>query len=352
MSPTQALGGLSSLLGAAFIISYFIPVVGFVFALLTLSYGWEAESFPAWLVYSFRDNLLIGASFSVFCLWLASVFLLLLNRPILRFLEGYGRINPLWLFIYVERFRLHRLNNKLETTGNELKKIKKECKVLKQQHEKVQSVFEKRLEELENEWIRLNGNRVVRFPSSDKDLLPTPLGNAILAFEGYPLDVYGLSGIQPWTRLFVFIPEHLRQAIDDAKMGMDAWVNTTLLAAVFSLIAVFRYVAYSPQGELALLAALLAVALVFVAYFLAVEAAIIWGHWMKAPFDLYQKELAAALGMRLPSEIALRKDFWQYVSQLMVYKHRPALSCAQKIAQGSKAEEERAEGQEMQGSER
>jgi len=310
---------LPSLLGRDFLIAHFLPMVAFVAAVLAVLEAFGHAELRAAL----DENILSEVSVLLLGVWIAATVLLLVNHDIVRFFEGYGRWNPWHLFAPVERRRFRALRDEIE----DLRRRRAAGDA-----DAVGPAGSER-------FMDLRRRMAERFPHEEPLLLPTALGNTIRAFEAYPAVLYGMDAIHGWPRLVGLVPEHMREAIDDSRTRMDAWLNVLVLSVVF--LPVFAaVVAFGCAGESTAcawsapwwLAPAAAVGLALLAYERAISAAAGWGLWVKAVFDLYQDDLARALGHVLPEEPEQRRLYWTQVSQAMIYRHAASLDRAARTA--------------------
>ena len=118
----------------------------------------------------------------------------MLNRQIIRFLEGYGRLNPLRLFGSIERWRFWRLHARI-----------KELEVQRGELKSPPPRDHSQLADLERRLGELHRLAAERFPTNEEFVLPTALGNTIRAFEAYPWAIYRMDSYLLLNRLsYVF----------------------------------------------------------------------------------------------------------------------------------------------------
>jgi len=183
---------------------------------------------------------------------------------------------------------------------------------------------------------RLNLQLVNDYPPLDQAAMPTRFGNAIRAFESYPLQVYGADGPPVWLRLASVVPEKFAGEVDDARGRVNFLLNLLFILVLFSIAALARAATATPwlavgealrAGEAgglrvhpALIAALAALLLVFPLYAFAINQAKAWGELVKAAFDCYLPDLAKQLGYAVPTTATGRGGFWGEINALIVYR--------------------------------
>jgi hypothetical protein len=306
------LGKLPELLDRIFLVGYFLPALLFTVPSLALldQYGF----LPVFLDLDFGSDFstLINTTVLIVIAWVLGVILLTLNRDIIRVMEGYY-FPPSFSFFEKQRYR------QLIHDSDQAREQAKACQ------EKNGQVSD----ELQARRITLTQRRANMFPD-ESFILPTSFGNVIRAFEVYPRIMYGFDAIPGWSRLLAIIPESYRRLIDDAKSGMDYWVNICALSVVFIgeyLIIVGLanpdrvLVAYWENGWMLVIALVIAV----LAYKAAERSAIEWGDYIKASFDVFLPDLYNKLGFAdLPSEEST-KQHWEQFSKAIIYRSQENL---------------------------
>jgi hypothetical protein len=292
---------LPKLLGRDFAVGFFLPVVLFLFVSDALfgAFGRSAEI----LVFT-QQSPLVDAALVVLVAWIGAILLLSVNYETYRFLEGYGRYNPLGLLAGRERARYGKLQAAIQRNRATRKQLREQGQPIPKA--------------VTDEQTRLYREAADRYPDSESFVLPTSFGNTIRAFEIYSRVMYGLDGIPGWTRLTAVIPADYLAQVDGAKAIVDFWVNVILLAGLFLL----EYAALAVTGR-ALMAPwmpVLAVVVIFLAYQRAQRSAEGWGEVVKASFDVYLPKLLAAMQFRPPDDNAGERELWQKFSQAVLYR--------------------------------
>jgi hypothetical protein len=248
------------------------------------------------------NNLLVGTTAIGLISWMIGILLLGANRSIYRFLEGYGKYNPLKLLLGFEKRQYDRENKKLDDLDAEFNKL--------------QESGEKIPHELRVKRNQLTQRLAERFPDEPGWILPTSFGNIIRAFEVYSRVVYGIEAIQGWNRLLAVIPKDYRELVDDAKSQVDIWVNLGILSVAF----VGQYIGLSIHFK-----SIDAIWLPFVAIFGAVlaasranSAAVQWGELVKSSFDVYLPKLRTELALADYSDD--ERTAWIKFSQMIIYR--------------------------------
>jgi hypothetical protein len=250
----------------------------------------------------------LGVAVSIFILWMGGVTLMALNRPIIRFFEGYGHLNPLRV---LQRGK-QRAFDELAAANAELKEELDAADLSRAQVRPDREIL----------YGKLLYRAAIEFPDQRDLVLPTRFGNRFRAFEVYSRIVYGLENIQGWTRLIAVIPADYRQAIEDDKAQLDFWVNLwfggLLTAALY--VALYFWSGLSCERWIPVVA----LAVAFVAWRLALIAAGEWGNLVMSAFDLFRGDLCKKLGLKMPQTLQEEREMWTLMSQTMVFRHRQA----------------------------
>ena len=293
-------GELPKLLGRNFAIAFLLPVT------LTLILGvliWDSYT-TSDIISWFLSDLVVGTTAAGFVCWLVSVSLLVTNRELYRVLEGYGRLNPIRLFGFLEKARYESLLGAIAAA-----KEKKEA------YRKKGQPLPASLRLLRNQ---LQENLAEGFPDKSELLLPTAFGNTMRAFETYPRAMYGIEGVDGWDRLLGVIPQDYRTLIDDAKSHVDFWINMGFLGTFLYILNIYLMVV---NGNLPAPVLFLAVLLMcLMSPLRARRAAAEWGSMIKSAFDLYLPALREKLEMKVCYSREEEIAEWVAFSQAVVYR--------------------------------
>jgi hypothetical protein len=144
-----------------------------------------------------------------------------------------------------------------------------------------------------------------QFPSREDLILPTAFGNVLRAFEDYSLHLYGFEAIKGWSRLHGAMPKDFRELIGSNQASCDMWVSLWVVSVVLAAESLFML-----PWPFQIIVAGACVSLAWFCVSRAREAAIDWGEWVKAAFDLYLPKLCKQLGYGLPKTADEVKRFW------------------------------------------
>jgi hypothetical protein len=298
-------GELPKIFDRDFVVAFFFPATLFVLASVGLLTDYNI--FPD-LLPLLREDALKGATIIGVLAWAAGVLLLVLNYGIYRLLEGYGNYNPLKL---LRRFQLQR-HELLQKQIAQLTDDVEERKFVGDEVGKSE-IIQRR--------IKVRQQSADWYPREAAYVLPTAFGNAMRAFENYSVDMYGADAIVLWVRLLAVLPADFRQMMNAAKAQTDFWVNLWLigyLLLVENLLLIVRYERFGAWWVAAL-----AAILIIVAPRHAKLAAVAWGDYVKASFDLYLPELREKLKHPVPTTAEEEKRQWNEISRQVLYHMEP-----------------------------
>jgi hypothetical protein len=286
------IGEIPKLFGRGFVIGYLLPATIF---LAYLTFALKLDLFALGPVSGFSVEALGRAGLGVVMIALG---LLLLNRPFVRILEGYYKLNPLRL--------LKPLNEKR---------------------------FQKIARPVDSEWAALEqawqGNRDARpsagfgesaalaassFPHRQELILPTRFGNTYRAYEVYPAVIYGMDAVVLWPRLICLIPPFAQEQLQESRAKLDFHVNMlwlSFLATIITLLPLHDWHLWRSAPP--------AIFLVMLWYLLPASARA-WGISFTSMFDLYRTQLANGLGLALPKTLEEERTMWREVVRFMLYR--------------------------------
>lgn len=224
----------------------------------------------------FAQSITIGQTLGIFIgviflLMIAKIFGSRLAQPLLRFLIGD------WPD-FLTRLRSRQITRHLEKR----KQLKNRWSELARQLEAGEAT---KLEEYATLDTKLSND----FPVEAKHFMPTRLGNIIRAAEEYPLHRYNLEINTVWSRFWLVVSDQTRQELITARRELNARVEVLLWSLLLLVWLVWAW----------WIAVVWIVASVL-AYFSLFDIAYIYGHLLRAAFDLERFNLYEALRWKLP----------------------------------------------------
>ena len=178
---------------------------------------------------------------------------------------------------------------------------------------------------LQRSWLTFlagNGSRsgyqrlYAAFPADPQLLLPTRLGNTLLAAESYASDPerWGIDAVFWWPRLYLILPDGARTQVDDARSGLDQMVVLTGLSGTFAAVAfALGFAGLNPT--VAASCTVGGLALSWLSYRGAVSSAAVYGDLVRACYDLYRGDLLKQLGWAMPARLADERTLWQVLGK-------------------------------------
>jgi hypothetical protein len=302
-----ALGNIPKLFDRNFAVGFFMPagiMLGLVWLILR-AFGQLADWMRFESVDKFLDAAMVAAG-----AWLLAVFLVAINRTVVRTLEGYTFKD--W------QFRGRRLFALLDRRWH--RRFAEEAKPALDHQRDVDlaRTADSALPDARLGHAASLRHAVERYPDEARHLLPTAFGNRYRSIEVYSRVVYGLDAIPAWPRLQALLPERLLERIAESKAQLDFCINILLTGLV--VLFTYGYLAFTmeklPDWWLAI-AGLVAVVL---GYRIAADALHQYGEYVKSAFDLHRGDLADRLGLALPRSPELERAMWTEVSRMMIYR--------------------------------
>jgi hypothetical protein len=155
------------------------------------------------------------------------------------------------------------------------------------------------------------------FPETLELVLPTRLGNALKAMEGYGASRFGLDSQTLWYELQSAASERMRRDTDEAQGAVDFFISSVAHLSLLTAVSAGTFlVSHEPApGFVALTAAVL----VRLAYLQAAVNVLEWRWAVQALVNTSRPALAQSLSLRLPRSHKDEKEMWQSFSGLVHY---------------------------------
>jgi hypothetical protein len=176
---------------------------------------------------------------------------------------------------------------------------------------------------------------VTDYPPKTLPVMPTAFGNAIRAFEAYPVNAYGADAAPIWLRLAAVIPKDFADGLNDARAQVNFLLNLLYILLLIGVAALLRsalgvhwnllwHALWSGDvtrwtADPVALAGAAAIALAWPIYSFAVTSAKAWGDVVKAAFDCFLPALIKQLGYAPPRSDAERQALWRELDALFGY---------------------------------
>ena len=166
-------------------------------------------------------------------------------------------------------------------------------------------------------------------PAEIGPVMPTRLGNVLKAAESYPGDQerWQLDAAFWWPRLYLIIPNSVREQLDSARSSMDQMVVLTTLSAAFSLASIGFGIA-GIRPSIWLCCAIGAAILSRLVYLAAVSSAAVFGDLVRSCFDLFRSDLLRHVGWAVPSELSAERALWIALEQQLYRRGASHPSCS------------------------
>jgi hypothetical protein len=300
----------TSLLDRNFLLAYWFPVIT-VFGFATLArvwiLGWPQTL--TWLQHDFMINSsdggsspLIGALVGFFITTIVFAYILqAFTRPIIRFFEGYwpvGIRNIIRDFPFGEKNRWRRLRSEKDEA-----------------HSK-------------KDWQHFGPIQMelyYNFPSKENLLLPTRLGNTIRAAEDYSTEIYGMSSVFWWPRLWPLLPKKVKDEINESLIPLLTLLNLATLLSLFS-ISCSVYLAWIGLNFQAFIILVAGIGAGLLCYRGAVAQSRSYGEKIRSAIDLYRFRLLKAMHQQLPKNLEEEIGGWNNLFKWLYYSDRGSVT--------------------------
>jgi len=161
-----------------------------------------------------------------------------------------------------------------------------------------------------------------RYPPNEDDVLPTRLGNTLLATQEYAFTHWGLDTWPMWSRLESFFSDQEQQSLTDAKTEVAFFVNSSIAGYLVGILLVVDEVWHTPLTGVAVVAYAVPFVVGYFMYRLSVGAAIRWCERQRAAVDLHRIDLFKKLGYDLPKTVRGQYLLARALNRFVLY--RPA----------------------------
>lgn len=206
------------------------------------------------------------------CIAVSAAIVQTLSRLILRILEGYYWVPPVWQVGLRWQTAMIKWNHRRYT--EQYAKLKRKM---------VPSSFDV------NKCAALEWERI-HTPAREEWYMPTKLGNILRTAETHPIDKYGLDPVIVWTRLWLLLPENVKSTVAEARLNLNASAVTWFWCLLFCL--------WWWQSLWMPLVGVAAALLVY--YYWIIPAGVEYGDIIESVFDLYRRNLYEQLHVRMP----------------------------------------------------
>lgn len=149
-----------------------------------------------------------------------------------------------------------------------------------------------------------------RYPVSDKQVLPSRLGNAIRRIEEYGSDRYNFDLLTWWYALTNAVPDKMRKDVGSSRAMVDFYVCLLYghIAVALAAVATIGAAPAHPVGPA--VAAGVGFVLPVLWYRLAVAGTDEWAAAVQALVDTGRAPLAESLNLNLPATLYLEREMW------------------------------------------
>jgi hypothetical protein len=287
-------------LGRLFFVAGFLPAFVFVSA---VGFVLTPHGAAQW-VQDDLTALLATTTIYLLASTLLGLLLLILNKPIIKLFEN-GFLISRWLM----RNNMHR-HEKIYTAL-----LARRVGYHKAVEAGVQT--EDAIAKLEavHEKIEQTTHGAVEIPIEVRNIKPTALGNAFAVMEEYPYERYGMDAMVFWPRVVNVLSEPQRAQIADLKTTVDFLLNLSLLAILFGVVAILLGAWTLTAARLGI--GLVAIAVGYVLYRMAVGTTLEMAEAVMSSFDLCRHTLLQQFGLPKPTSLLAEQRVWMLLASFV-----------------------------------
>jgi hypothetical protein len=297
------LSSLPKLIGRGFVLGFLLPSILFCLYLQALAINLPGLSSLVPQLDAVKLTPVVLLSLVL------AVLLMAVNRMIVRALEGYGDYNPLRILMPL---RLRYFREKIVPLFEEAVRVDKARKTNPGAQSSIAG-------------FPLSLSRATEaFPDREDRVLPTKFGNTMRAFEVYSRALYGLDAIPAWPRLFLVLPQSMKDQIRDSRAMLDFNANLFVLSTLAIIMTAAQMYVGQGANQVSVAIAFPVVGAVY-AWMALPQGAHQWGEIVKSAFDLYRHRLAKELGLDVPSAAEDERRMWRQVSRMMIFRSPSAI---------------------------
>ena len=160
-----------------------------------------------------------------------------------------------------------------------------------------------------------------RFP--DNELLMTPIGNVIAAFEHYPYKRYGIDSVALWPRLYPILErKKFLSIVQKERVTFDFLLNSSLVFFLILIESYFIliYIFFTTTSFSYFYFLSMSTSFILICLFLygAFNVAKDWGTLVSTAFDLYRDDLRKSLKITsIPTTLDDEKKMWKSISRFI-----------------------------------
>lgn len=181
----------------------------------------------------------------------------------------------------------------------------------------------------------INEKKIKKYPSKEKYLQSTDLGNVIAEYEYYSKEQYNMDFETFWSRIWYMLPEEVKKDIQIRGARADFPVYLSFIFLMFSPFVIIRilqcriliYEQFVSLGIdhfyiVNLTSIILAISFMWMISFgfykLAICEHVYYGTYIKSIFDIYRSSLAGKIGVKTSSNLTYsgieneRKEWNEY----------------------------------------
>ncbi|MFI6325191.1 hypothetical protein ACIBG8_47280 [Nonomuraea sp. NPDC050556] len=174
-----------------------------------------------------------------------------------------------------------------------------------------------------------DANVYYRYPTGEDEdrLMPTRLGNVLLAAESYPRARYQIDPIIFWPRLFPMLPEQFQREYEEYIIAYEFPLVVSFQATAATVVSAGTLLVTRQGPELFLGVLALGCVVAYAFYRLSLSAAEEYGEQLRTAFDLYRGRLLEA--WPTVADVADEKEAFAAIHRFVVMAAEPGWADSQ-----------------------
>jgi hypothetical protein len=156
------------------------------------------------------------------------------------------------------------------------------------------------------------------FPNSSDDILPTRLGNTLIAAERYSFDRHGADPIVLWPRLYHLLPREFVDDVEDARAALEFLLVISLWFVIAGTGSLTLLTVTHAAFGLAVLVLALSALGAYAFYLSGIRAATEYAEQMRSGVELYRLQLLEWMKIKKPRNLAEELESWDRLLDMVV----------------------------------
>lgn len=296
----ERIGGLFD---QRFIVAYWSPLfvcTAVITAAFVFGHGF-ANTLTTWDTLSSTEQILLGIA-TILAITILAYVVLVATGPIIRLYEGYLPLVPERVVRWVSSHQQAHRGKLID----DMAKLRDSRGILPAANL--------------SKYLPVYRRYFTHFPRNATRVLPTRIGNILMAAEEYSWLRYSIDAVLWWPRLSAILPDSYRSQVSFNLTPVITFLNLSTLSALSGIIiGVGLWVFEGLVWWWGILSIILGCVLARACYLGAVSAAVRYGQSIRTAFDVYRFDLLKQMRITLPSSPDNESQLWFSIGQWLFY---------------------------------